>query len=113
MITITHKRGINAPAPNCCSTGLRAPTKITPNTPDIIIENNRAKYGTPAEAVSRKISEDLQKGRQEVAEKSERREESSLDILVSPKKERKAPNLEELREALSKSISKDKQAEDQ
>src|SRR3989338_7497830 len=40
MITITHKRGINAPAPNCCSTGLRAPTKITPNTPDIIIENN-------------------------------------------------------------------------
>ena len=80
---------------------------------DTIIENNRAKYGTPAEAVSRKISEDLQKGRQEVAEKSERREESSLDILVSPKKERKAPNLEELREALSKSISKDKQAEDQ
>ncbi len=75
---------------------------------DAIIENNRAKYGTPAEIVSRKINEDLKKGRQEVAEKSDRREESPLDILAYPKKERKAPNLEELREVLSRSTDKDK-----
>ena len=76
---------------------------------DVIIENNRKRYGTPKKVVDEKISDELKSGKQEVRDKSERRTEQSLDILEGNKKERKAVNLEELREVLSKSVKKDEE----
>src|SRR3989338_5596427 len=85
-----------------------APMEPTVDTPiDVIIENNRKRYGTPKEVVDQKISDELQSGKKEVRDRSERRSEQPLEILEDNKKERKAVNLEELREVLSKSIKKD------
>ncbi len=89
---------------------------------DLIIENNRRNYATPKVIVDKKIDEEWFSGREAVNEKAERRSEQSLNILKNPSpshqpppspppppppKERKAVNLDELREALNKSIKND------
>lgn len=84
------------------------PRPVPEDSPtDVIIENNRRKYGTPKEAVDKKIEEETLGGRAEVTAKAERRVEQPLEILETSKKERKPVNLEELREVLSKSVKKE------
>ncbi len=73
---------------------------------DVIIENNRRKYAISSEAVTEKIDEEWSGGREEIIKKGDRRSEQSLEILETPKKERKQVNLEELREVLSRSVDK-------
>lgn len=81
------------------------PGEMPKDTPiNVIIENNRRRYGTPKEVVDKKIKEESSSGREEVGEKAERREEQSLEILETSKKERKPVDLEGLREVLSKSV---------
>jgi hypothetical protein len=79
---------------------------------DVIVENSRHRYGSPKEAVDKRIDEEIQAGREEVGEKAERRTEQPLDILSRqpaesggeiPRKMRKAADLEELRRLLHKS----------
>ncbi len=86
-----------------------APGPVREDTPiDAIIENNRRRYGTPKEAVDKKIEEEILGGSAGVTAKAERRAEQPLEILeTATKKERKPVNLEELREVLSKSVKKE------
>ena len=75
---------------------------------DVIIETSRSRYGSPKEAVDKRIGEELRAGREEVSERAERRVEQPLDILKpegeeAHRKVRKAADLEELRRLLHKS----------
>jgi len=82
------------------------------NFVDVIIENNRRRYGAPKEVVDKKIGEEWGSSKEEIIEKSGRRIERSLGILEPKKKERKPVNLEELKEVLSKSTKKEIREED-
>ena len=72
---------------------------------------SRTRYGSPKEAVDKKIDEELHSGSSDVSDKAERRTEQHLDILKSNAEEesphrkvRKAADLDELRKLLSKSV---------
>ncbi|MBI2592806.1 MAG: type IV secretion system DNA-binding domain-containing protein [Candidatus Colwellbacteria bacterium] len=70
---------------------------------DLIIQNNRNKYGMSKENVEKKISEEWQSGASELLEKAERREERSLDVLSprrEPPRERKPVDTEKLKSIL-------------
>jgi hypothetical protein len=76
-----------------------------------IIQMSRTRYGSPKEAVDKKIDEELHSGSSDVSDKAERRTEQHLDILKSNAEEesphrkvRKAADLDELRKLLSKSV---------
>ncbi len=75
---------------------------------DVIIDGSRNRYGSPKEAVDKRIDEELHAGREEVGERVGRRVEQPLDILKSDNSEthhktRKPADLEELRKLLHKS----------
>ena len=75
---------------------------------ELIVENNRNKYGVPKENVEKKIAEELGSTREDIVEKGERRNEQSLSVLNNaPRKEKKTIDSGELRKVLGDALSKE------
>ncbi|MBU2101265.1 type IV secretion system DNA-binding domain-containing protein [Patescibacteria group bacterium] len=88
------------------------PHKVEKETySDLIIENSRKKYGVPLSQVKARIDSEYMEADKKVEERGRRRDESKLDILKRPPRNKKSENKKEidkdrLREALEDSLPK-------